>query len=390
MLYHMIDKKKGRKFFCLPPIASGKAAYLGSMKKFKWMALLPFLLAGATACQDFGLATHPNKEPGELRWILDRGTLTKADGAEIPDTNDFLLTIHDSDGKVLYDGTYGDSPEYLTVDPGSYTVSVKSIPFTAPAFGRPQYGDEQVVLIGEGEQVSVVLRCTLLNAGIRLNISPTFPTAFPDGVLYIKQDNTRLKYLYRETRIAYLKAGNASIILYNEGKDQTLLTRKLDAREILSLGISVANEGGQGKLQVAVDTSKTWTSDSYIIGGDNSTPGDDREPNAVSVGDASQHIDQKGVWFYGYIVGGDLTSNGKSVKTSDITKATHLALADRSSITSKASCLAVELPKGKVRDALNLVDHPDLIGRRVYVKGDVVAGYFNTRGLKNTNDYVLK
>ena len=89
-------------------------------------------------------------------------------------------------------------------------------------------------------------------------------------------------------------------------------------------------------------------------------------------------------------MGGDLTSNGKSVKTSDITKATHLALADRSSITSKASCLAVELPKGKVRDALNLVDHPDLIGRRVYVKGDVVAGYFNTRGLKNTNDYVLK
>jgi hypothetical protein len=50
----------------------------------------------------------------------------------------------------------------------------------------------------------------------------------------------------------------------------------------------------------------------------------------------------------------------------------------------------VELPKGKVRDALNLVDHPNLIGKRVYVKGDLVAGYFGTRGLKNTNDYVLK
>ena len=368
----------------------GKRAYLGRMKTLKWMALLPFLLAGATACDDFGLATDPNKEQGELRWILDRGSLTKAGDPEIPDTNDFLLTITDAQGQVLYDGTYGDSPEYLRVDPGSYTVSVKSIAFTAPAFGRPQYGDEQVVVIPSGEQVSVTLRCILVNAGIRLNISPSFLTAYPDGVLFIKQDDTRLKYLYRETRIAYLKADNASIILYNEGKDQTLLTRKLEPREILSLGINVANAEGQGKLQVMLDTSKVWTSGSYTIGGDNPSGDDDREPDAIAVGDVSQHMDQKGVWVHGYIVGGDLTSTGKEVKTSGITKATHLVLADRSSITAKASCLAVELPKGKVRDALNLVDHPELIGTRVYVKGDIVAGYFNTRGLKNTSDYVLK
>ena len=360
------------------------------MKTFKWMALLPFLLAGATACDDFGLATDPDKEKGELRWILDKETLTKAGDPEIPDTNDFLLTITDSQGKMLYDGTYGDSPEYLRVDPGSYTVSVKSITFTAPAFGRPQYGDEQVVVIPGGEQVSVTLRCTLVNAGMRLSIAPGFLTAFPDGVLFVKQDNTRLKYLYKETRIAYFKPGDASIILYNEGKDQTLLTRRLEPREILSLGINVANAEGQGKLQVMVDTSKIWTSGGYTIGGDNPPQDDGGVPDAIAVGDAPQHIDRKGVWVYGYIVGGDLTSSGKEIKTSGLSKATHLALADRSSVTAKASCLAVELPKGKVRDALNLVDHPELIGTRVYVKGDIVAGYFNTRGLKNTSDYRLQ
>ena len=362
------------------------------MKTLKWMALLPFLLAGAAACDDFGLATDLNKEQGELRWILDRGSLTKAGDSEVPDTNDFLLTITDAKGSVLYDGTYGESPEYLRVDPGSYTVSVKSIAFTAPAFSRPQYGDQQVVVIPSGEQVSVTLRCTLMNAGIRLSIAPSFLTAFPDGVLFVKQEDTRLKYLYKETRIAYLKAGDASIVLYNEGKDQTLLTRRLEPREILSLGINVANAEGQGKLQVMVDTNKVWTNGNYTIGGDNPSEGDENrdEPDAISVGDASQHIDQKGVWVHGYIVGGDLTSSGKSVKTSGISKATHLALADRASVTAKASCLAVELPKGKVRDALNLVDHPDLIGRQVYVKGDIVAGYFSTRGLKNTSDYLLK
>ena len=371
-------------------MGSTKRTYLGRMKTLKWMALLPFLLAGASACDDFGLAPDPQKEQGELRWNLDGSYFTKAGDSEIPDTNDFLLTIQDAQGKILYDGTYGDSPEYLTVDPGSYTVSVKSISFQAPAFSRPQYGDEQVVVIPAGERVNVNLRRTLLNAGIKLKISSAFPVAFPDGVLFIKQDDTRLKYLYKETRIAYTKPGATSIILYNEGKDEILLTRTLEARQILNLGINVAATDGQGTMSVVLDTSKVWTNEQYLIGGDNTPPDDGREPSAISVGDVSQHMDEKGVWVHGYIVGGDLTSNGKTVKTSEITKATHLALADRSSITNKASCLAVELPKGKVRDALNLVGHPNLIGRRVYVKGDLVAGYFGTRGLKNTNDFVLK
>jgi hypothetical protein len=353
----------------------------------KWMALIP-LAAGLAACDDFGFKT-PEAGTGELRWVLDREGLTKAP-AEIPDTNDFILTVRDAGGNILYEGAYGDSPEYLPVSAGSYTLKVVSIAFTSPAFSRPQYGDEQVVVIPAGEKVSVTLRCTLLNAGIKLNIASAFPVAFPDGVLFIKQDDTRLKYLYKETRIAYTKPGNASVILYNEGKDEILLTRKLEARQILNLGINVAATDGQGSVNVVLDTSKVWTDENFIIGGDNTPPDDGREPSAISVGDVSQHIDQKGVWVYGYIVGGDLSSNGKEVKTSEFTKATHLALADRSSITAKASCLAVELPKGKVRDALNLVDHPNLIGKRVYVKGDLVAGYFGTRGLKNTNDYVLK
>ena len=390
MLFHILRKKNGGMFCCLPPLGSAKRTYLGRMKTLKWMALLPFLLAGASACDDFGLAPDPQKEQGELRWTLDESLFTKAGNSEIPDTNDFLLTILDAKGKILYDGTYGDSPEYLRVDPGNYTVSVKSISFQAPAFSRPQYGDEQVVVIPAGQRVNVTLRCALLNAGIRLKISSAFPVAFPDGVLFIKQEDTRLKYVYKETRIAYTKPGSTSVILYNEGKDEILLTRTLEARQILNLGINVAATDGQGSMSVVLDTSKVWTNDEYLIGGDNPPADDGREPSAIPVGDVSQHIDEKGVWVYGYIVGGDLTSNGKTVKTGEITKATHLALADRSSITNKASCLAVELPKGKIRDALNLVDHPNLIGRRVYVKGDLVAGYFGTRGLKNTNDFVLK
>lgn len=351
------------------------------------MAVLP-LVAALAACEDFGL-TGPQ---GELRWTLDRGALTKASN-EIPDTNDFILTILDAKGKTLYEGSYGDSPQALQVDPGSYTVSIVSVPFTSPAFARPQYGDEKVVVVSSGQSVNVNLECTLLNAGIRLKTAPDFLSTFPNGVLYVKGGNARLMYSYKETRVAYFKPGEVSVTLYNEGKDETLFTRTLEPREILTVSISApGNSQGTSSIRVAVDTTKNWTADSFVIGGNNGGGGNDGsgETDAYSVADAASHAGEEGVWVYGYIVGGDLSAAGKTVKTKDIGKRTHIALAGRSSVTDKASCVAVELPSGKVRDALNLVDHPDLIGQRVYVKGNLVDSYFGTTGLKGTNDYTLK
>ena len=365
------------------------------MKHSSLLVLIP-LVAGLTACDDFSPAAKL-MDKAELRWSIDQSLMTKA-SAEIPDTNDFILTIRDAGGGTLYEGAYGESPEYLQVDPGSYTISLVSIPFTSPAFARPQYGDEQVVVIQSAQRVNVKLQCTLLNAGIRLKIAPDFLTTFPDGVLFVKQGNTKLKYSYSEKRVAYMSPGSVSVILYNDTKDETLFTRSLERREILTVSISAPGpeEGGSSSIKVAVDTTKNWSNESFVIGGNNpetggsgNNSGGDWE-SAISVADAASHIGESGVWIYGYIVGGDLTSAGQSVKTEGITKNTHIAIATRSSVTAKESCVAVELPQGKVRDALNLVDHPDLRGSRVYIKGNVVESYFGTTGLKGCNDFVLR
>lgn len=362
------------------------------MKMGKWMAILP-LVAGFAACDDF--AQPPVGDgSGQLRWVLDGEALTKA-SAELPDTNDFLLTVTDAGGAVLYDGAYGDSPTQLSVPAGSYTVRVVSEAFTTPGFSKPQYGDEQVVVVPAGQSVTVKLTCTLLNAGIRLKIASNFLTSFPNGVLYVKQGSVRLMYGYRETRIVHVKPDDGvAVILYNEGKDQTLLTRTLAAREILTVNITAPDAGGSQAIRVAVDTSKTWLTEQYVIGGNNAGGGGGNTggsvPDSYSVAEAAKHIGEKGIWVYGYIVGGDLTSAGTTVKTSGVTKMTHLALADRSSVTAKASCLAVELPQGDVRDALNLVEHPGLIGTRVYVKGTIEEKYFGTLGMKGTSEFVRK
>ena len=343
---------------------------------------------------------------GELRWIIgDSGSGTRASAAEIPDTNDFILKVSDAGGRILYEGAYGDSPESLLVDAGSYTVAVHSIEFTAPGFSRPVYGDEQVVVVKAGATVTVRLDCVLENAGVRLQVAPDFLTSYPDGVLFLKSGDTRLMYGYSEKRIAYFKPGPISLVLNNRGADEILLTRTLDARTILTLSISAPHGGAAAasSITVAVDTAKVWNHESYVIGGGGSGSGSgsgggsggDDDPgseldNAYSVSQASDHVGEDGVWVFGYIVGGDLSTAGTTVKTSKPTKATHLAIAARSTVTAKASCVAVELPKGAVRDALNLVDHPDLIGSRVYLKGSIVASYFGTTGLKSVSDYVLK
>ena len=369
------------------------------MRLKRLWALLP-LVAALGACDDFGLRSGGQ---GELRWIIEENG-TRASSAEIPDTNDFILRVSDSQGKVLYEGAYGDSPESLLFNAGSYTVSVHSIEFTAPGFSRPVYGDEQVVVVKAGATVTVRLWCVLENAGVRLQVAPDFLTSYPDGVLFLKSGDTRLMYGYSEKRIAYFKPGPISLILSNNGADEILLSRTLDARTILTLSISAPHGGAAtaNTISVSVDTTKVWNHESYIIGGGGSGGGSgsggssgedghgDDIDNAYSVSQAPDHVGEDDVWVFGYIVGGDLSTAGTTVKTSKVTKATHLAIATRSSVTAKASCVAVELPKGKVRDALNLVDHPDLIGSRVYLKGSIVASYFGTTGLKGVSDYVLK
>ena len=357
-----------------------------AMKNAKLFSILSIVLATAS-CDDFSFIKEP-PAPGLLCWSIGTDSDTKA-LSDIPDTNDFILTVRNASGKVLYHGNFGDSPTALEVEPGSYTVKAISGEFVTPAFATPQYGDEQVVVVPEGQKVTVKLECALLNCGVTLKISPDFLSSYPDGVLFLKQGSTRLMHAYTEKRIAYFFPGEFQLTMHNEGSDQTLLNRSLSARDILAIKISAPSSvSASGAIQIAVDTTKNWLYEDYTIGeeDDGGNTGVDTS-SAISVGDAKYHIGENDIWMYGYIVGGDLTSKGKSVKTSEITKNSHIAMASRSSVTEKASCVAVELPSGKVREALNLVDHPELIGKRVYVKGNIVEAYFGTTGLKGTSDY---
>lgn len=335
------------------------------------------------------------KEQGELRiaFAHDQEALTRA-GLSIPDTSDFILTVSDSKGRIIYEGPYGDSPESISLEAGSYVAKVVSSEFPKPAFSSPQFADEQCVVVPSGGVADVKLVCTQSNCGIRLKVDPAFLTAYPDGVLLLKSSFGRLVYGYSEKRVAYFKPGDISLVLSDKGKDEVLMTRSLMARDMLELKVGVAASGGsgssapsrKGSISVSVDTTRNWMDGSYVIGGDNAGSA---IRDALTVSEALESIGDEDVWVSGYIVGGDLSSSSASFEK-PFSSRTNILIGPRSSTSDKNACLSVQLPAGELRDDLNLVDNPGLLGRKVCMKGDIVEAYYGIPGIKNVSEYELQ
>lgn len=332
---------------------------------------------------------------------------TRAATIDLPDTNDFILEVTGSNGSSIYKGAYGKSPESMMVSAGTYNIKVVSEEFRQPAFSRPQFGDEQCIVIPSGKSVNVDLVCRQVNCGVKLNISPAFLEAYPSGLLYLKSDDGKLLYAYRETRIAYFNPGVVSLLLYDSGKETVLFQRSVQSQEILSIKVNVASSGSggasgggsgggsrtAGSMDIQVDTARVWTSTSYTIGegGVSDSSSGSSISNAMTINQARNSAGSKGVWVCGYIVGGDLSSSATGISFAPpFASQTHLAIGPRSTASAKSSCMSVQLPSGAIREALNLNAHPSELGRLLYIKGDIAESYFGIPGIKNPSEYVLK
>jgi hypothetical protein len=161
----------------------------------------------------------------------------------------------------------------------------------------------------------------------------------------------------------------------------------------LDLKVGVASSGTGGTagsssgITLAVDTLRNWKTDEYIIGGDNGKG--DGTYDAMTVSEALSSIGAEDVWVCGHIVGGDLTSSSASFD-GPFESRTNLLLGPRASTMDKDACLSVQLPSGSLRNALNLVDNPYLLGRKICLKGDIVEAYYGIPGIKNLTEYELQ
>lgn len=327
---------------------------------------------------------------GEISFSFKNASViqTKA-SSEMPDTNDFILTVTDSSGDVLYNGSYGSAPETISLPSGSYSIDVVSREFISPMFDAPLFGDNRIVLVSAGKRSLVTLDCKRMNCGVKMNIVPEFLDAYPDASLFLTSDSGKLMYSYSEKRTAYFKPGNVSLMMSRGSEDEILRTRWMDAGEMLSLNISVASSepvsgDADTQLSIQLDTSAIWIEEDYVLG-EYGSRGSCPE-NAYHVNEVKNAVGKKDVWVFGYIVGGDLTSASANF-TAPFKSDNNLLLAARSSVTDRLSCISVQLPKGNVRDAMGLMTNPEVLGRAVYLKGDVVEQYYGLCGIKDVSDY---
>jgi len=312
----------------------------------------------------------------------DMTSVSTRNGGSI-DTDEYFLTVSGPDGNEIYSGPYKDSPETFNISPGTYTVSAVSCVFSEPMYDIPEYGDTKVVAAASGETVNVTLECQLLNCGMELKADADFRQAFPDASIYLKSDEGSLQYTYGEKRTAYFKPGKITVTMTNGDKTESLFTKVLEKRQVMSVGLS-ASPGSVGSatgINIQVDTTADHLNEDYTYG-----EGGDGPENAMGIYEARNSVGSKGVWVYGYVAG-CATSTTKVEFGEPFTKNTNIVLGERVSTTDREYCMSVELKSGSIRDALNLVDNPGNKGRKIMLKGDIVSSYFGLPGLKNISEY---
>lgn len=100
------------------------------------------------------------------------------------------------------------------------------------------------------------------------------------------------------------------------------------------------------------------------------------------------------MWMEGYIVG---FVNGRTMKSTVFdtgSVATNIVIAERADESETEMCVPVQLSNGsksnkETRSALNLKDHPEMLGKKVKIKGDI-AKYMGGVGIRNAKEYVFQ
>ena len=118
--------------------------------------------------------------------------------------------------------------------------------------------------------------------------------------------------------------------------------------------------------------------------------GDGTKENPMTVADVlAASMDESTVWVKAYIVGSVNGTKMEELQFSAVdAKNTNLALADAQNETNRANCIPLQLPTGNIRAALNLVDHPDNLGKELLIQAKLIK-YFGQNGLKEPADFVL-
>lgn len=123
----------------------------------------------------------------------------------------------------------------------------------------------------------------------------------------------------------------------------------------------------------------TWCFDDVKIGirDASATTNDGSENKPYTAADVINGTTGTGVWVTGYIVGysSSTTATTGAKFTAEGANATNVLIADSADETDVANCIAVALPSGNIRTAVNLKDNPGNLKKKLSVNGTIGTVY---------------
>ena len=124
---------------------------------------------------------------------------------------------------------------------------------------------------------------------------------------------------------------------------------------------------------------------------DSTSTGNGSEMIPFTVVDVQGGATGSGVWVNGYIVGwveGASIDEGAHFSV-PASSASNILISDNPNASSVAECVPVQLVSGSAaRSALNLMDNPGNLGKKVSLKGNLTK-YFGVSGVKETTEYKI-
>ncbi|MDD4696565.1 MAG: fimbrillin family protein [Fermentimonas sp.] len=176
----------------------------------------------------------------------------------------------------------------------------------------------------------------------------------------------------------YSLAGNLKVNSFNRSTSYTL-NIKLFADEYQATPAGGITDWISGPVMDVI-VEQTYESPPQI-------KGSKKSPYTVS--EAIVNQGREGVWVEGFIVGGFTGSKtGSFTRDPYEARRSSLAIADQQNETNINAILPIELPTGKVRDALNISENPFNIGKKIVVRGNLER-YYSAPGLKNPKEFTF-
>ena len=282
------------------------------------------------------------------------------------------LSSGTSAADVEAEGLFGTA---TTNEDGSVSVSM---PAGSVSLGEKNYAN------GKFYVSSLPFAITIPSPNAVFDFSSCYGLTFAPDVTLPTEGGTSVAVQSISNKEVSIEAKNAQIYRTTQAMGGTMQYRvnsgdniKLSAAAPYAIK-TVRIEGVKGIGNLTVTKNATVTSD-------NATP--------YTVAEAiAQNNSGAEVWVEGYIVGWYDINNLKYPLVTTLdgeVVATNIALADNASEITAANTLAIQLPAGDLRTALNLKNNPANLGKKVAIKGKLMK-YFGICGLKECTEFKIE